>query len=66
MLGRVFGALQSLAMAGMPVGNVLTGVTVQGLGVNVTIVAMASIYLAVILSMFFRPALRQMDVRAKP
>jgi sugar phosphate permease len=65
MLGRVFGALQSLAMAGMPVGNALTGFAVQGLGVNITIIAMASIYLAVTLSMFLRPALRQMDVRAK-
>jgi heme/copper-type cytochrome/quinol oxidase subunit 4 len=61
MLGRVFGALQSLAMAGIPVGNALTGFAVDGMGVTVTIMAMAVVYLAVTLGMFLRPALRQMD-----
>jgi len=64
MLGRVFGALQSLAMAGIPVGNALTGFAVEGLGVTVTIMAMAVVYLAVTLGMFLRPALRQMDLPA--
>jgi hypothetical protein len=61
MLGRVFGALQSLAMAGIPVGNALTGFAVEGMGVTVTIMAMAVVYSAVTLGMFLRPALRQMD-----
>lgn len=65
MLGRVFGALQSVAMAGIPVGTALTGFVVEGLGVTVTIAGMGVIYVAVTLSMFVRPALRQMDVPAK-
>jgi hypothetical protein len=60
----VFGALQSLTMAGIPIGTALTGFAVQGLGVTVTIAAMAAIYLAITLSMFVRPALRQMDIPA--
>jgi MFS family permease len=64
MLGRVFGALQSLAMAGIPVDNALTWFAVEGLGVTVTIMAMAVVYLAVTLGMFLRPALRQMDLPA--
>jgi hypothetical protein len=34
-------------MAGIPVGNALTGFAVEGLGVTVTIMAMAVVYLAV-------------------
>lgn len=62
MLGRVFGALRSLAMAGIPFGTALAGLAVQGLGVIPTIVGMGVIYVAVTLSMFVRPALPQMDV----
>jgi hypothetical protein len=51
-------------MAGIPVGNALTGFAVEGLGVTVTIMAMAVVYLAVTVGMFLRPALRQMDLPA--
>jgi MFS family permease len=66
MLGRVFGALQSLSMAGIPFGTVLAGLAVEGLGVIPTIAGtgMGVIYVAVTLSMFVRPVLRQMDVPA--
>jgi MFS family permease len=64
MLGRVFGALQALSMAGIPFGTALAGLTVQGLGVIPTVVGMGVVYVAVTLSMFVRPALRQMDVPA--
>ena len=63
LLGRVFGAIQSVSMAGIPIGTIVTGVAVQGLGVLWTIVGMGLIYLAVTLSMFLRPVLRQMDVQ---
>lgn len=39
MLGRVFGALQALAMAGIPFGTALAGFVVQGLGLIPTITA---------------------------
>jgi hypothetical protein len=53
-------------MAGIPVGNALTGFAVKGLGVTVTIIAMAVVYLAVTLGTFLRPALRQMDLFQHP
>ena len=65
MLGRVFGALQALAMAGIPFGTALAGFAVAGLGLIPTIAAGGVIYVAVTLSMFFRPALRQLDAPAK-
>ena len=64
MLGRVFGALQALAMAGIPVGTALAGFAVAGLGLIPTITAGGVIYVAVTLSIFFRSALRQLDVPA--
>jgi hypothetical protein len=51
-------------MAGIPVGTAVTGLAVERLGVIVTITAMGVIYLAVTLSMFIRPVLREMDAPA--
>ncbi len=61
MLGRVFGTLNALAQAGIPLGAALAGVVVEGLGLVPTILGMGAIYLAVTLGMFLNPALRQMD-----
>jgi MFS family permease len=65
MLGRVFGALQALAMAGIPFGTALAGFAVAGLGLIPTITAGVVSYVAVMLSMFSRPALRQLDAPAR-
>ena len=64
MLGRVFGAITALAMAGIPLGAVLAGFVVEGVGLVPTIVGMGAIYLAVTVGMFFNPALRQMEASA--
>lgn len=61
MLGRVFGAITALAMAGIPLGAALAGFVVEGVGLVPTILGMGAIYLAVTVGMFFNPALRQMD-----
>jgi predicted MFS family arabinose efflux permease len=61
MLGRVFGTLNALAQAGIPVGAALAGFVVEGVGLVPTILGMGAIYLAVTVGMFFNPALRQMD-----
>ena len=61
MLGRTFGTLTALAYAGMPLGLILAGVVVEGVGLVPTIIGMGAIYVAVTVSMFFNPALRQMD-----
>jgi predicted MFS family arabinose efflux permease len=61
MLGRVFGTLNALAQAGIPLGAALAGFVVEGVGLVATILGMGAIYLAVTVGMFFNPALRQMD-----
>ena len=61
MLGRTFGTLTALAYAVMPLGLILPGVVVEGVGLVPTIIGMGAIYVAVTVSMFFNPALRQMD-----
>jgi predicted MFS family arabinose efflux permease len=61
MLGRTFGTLTALAYAGIPIGSILAGVFVEGMGLVPTILGMGAIYLAVTVGMFFNPALRQMD-----
>jgi MFS family permease len=61
MLGRVFGAIIAVSMAGMPVGAALVGVVVAKVGLILTIVGMGAIYLTVTIMMFFNPALRRMD-----
>jgi predicted MFS family arabinose efflux permease len=61
MLGRTFGVLVALALAGIPLGSALAGSVVEAAGIVPTIVGMGAIYLAMILGMFLNPALRQMD-----
>jgi predicted MFS family arabinose efflux permease len=61
MLGRIFGTLNALAQAGIPLGAALAGFVVEGVGLIPTIVGMGAVYLAVTFGMFFNPALRQMD-----
>ena len=61
MLGRTFGTITALAYVGIPIGSVLAGVVVEGVGLVPTILGMGAIYLAVTVGMFFNLALRQMD-----
>jgi MFS family permease len=61
MLGRVFGAVNALAMAGIALGAALAGFVIEGVGLVPTIVGMGAIYLMVTIAMFLNPALRQMD-----
>jgi predicted MFS family arabinose efflux permease len=61
LLGRVFGTASAVAQAGIPVGAVLAGIVVQQAGLIPTIVGMGATYVALMLLMFLRPALRGMD-----
>jgi MFS family permease len=65
MLGRAFGALTALAMAGIPLGAALVGLVVEGVGLVPTVLGMGAIYLAVTLGMFLNPALYRMDAGRK-
>lgn len=66
LLGRVFGALTAIAQAAIPIGALLAGVAVQAVGLIPTIVGMGVVYVAVVIGMFFNPALRGMDVPHEP
>jgi len=66
LLGRVFGALTTIAQAAIPIGAVVTGIAVQQAGLIPTIVGMGAIYVVVTIGMFFNPALRGMDIRDEP
>jgi MFS family permease len=66
LLGRVFGALTTIAQAAIPIGAVVTGIAVQQAGLIPTIAGMGIIYVVVTIGMFFNPALRGMDIRHEP
>ncbi len=61
MRGRILGVTGALAMAGIPFGALLGGFLVEGVGLRPTVIAMGICYLALTLSMFFNPALREME-----
>ena len=66
LLGRTFGALIALALAGIPLGAALAGSVVEAVGIVPTIIGMGAIYLAVTIGMFLNPALRRMDAARNP
>jgi len=53
MRARVFGAISTGVAAGMPLGSLLAGVGVEGLGLTVTLFLAAGLYAAAILSTSF-------------
>lgn len=59
--GRVLGAINALSFASIPLGMVLGGVIVEGIGLTPTLTGMGLVYLALTLAMFFNPALCEMD-----
>jgi hypothetical protein len=61
MRGRVFGLLRALVVCGTPFGMLLGGFLVEGVGLRPTVIAMGICYLALTLSMFLYPALREME-----
>jgi MFS family permease len=61
MRGRVFGLLRALVVCGMPFGMLLGGFLVEGVGLRPTLIGMGICYLALTLSMFVNPALREME-----
>jgi predicted MFS family arabinose efflux permease len=51
MLGCIFGTLNALVMAGIPLGAALAGFVVEGLGLVAPFLGMGAIYLAVTIGM---------------
>lgn len=58
---RVIGALGAVAMAGLPLGGLVGGVTVDALGLPNALIGLGLVYFAVTLVPFVFPVWRQMD-----
>ena len=61
MRGRVFGVMTSLSWLSIPVGRLLSGYLIEGVGLIPTLTGTAIAYVAVTTSMFLIPALNEMD-----
>jgi MFS family permease len=61
MRGRVLGTMTAGAYLAVPLGMLLAGYLVEWKGVRATLLAQASCYLVITLSLLFNPALREMD-----
>jgi len=61
---RVLGALAAVAMAGIPIGGLLGGLTVTRLGLDVALVVLGAVYFVTTLTPFVFPAWREMDTAA--
>lgn len=59
--GRVFSTYSAIAMAAAPAGMLLVGYAIEGIGLRVTIIAIAAFLQVVGIAMFFVPAFRDMD-----
>ncbi len=59
--GRVFGASYALIQAGGPIGLVVGGFLVEGVGLVPAVVGMGVVYLTVALSTILNPALGTLD-----
>jgi MFS family permease len=61
---RVIGALAAVAMAGIPIGGLLGGLTVTRLGLDAALVVLGAVYLVTTLVPFVFPVWREMDTTA--
>jgi len=58
---RVIGATGAVAMAGLPLGGLVGGVTVDVIGLDAALIVLGFIYFAVTMAPFLFPVWRQMD-----
>lgn len=61
--GRVFSTFSAISTVAIPIGMIVQGTLIEGIGLHETILAVALAYQAVGLSMLFVPVLREMDRR---
>ena len=61
MRGRVFGATQAGAWLAMPLGMLLGGVLIEGLGTTPVLIGLGVAYFVTTVSMAFIPAMKEMD-----
>ena len=65
MRGRVFGAIQAGAWTAMPIGVLIGGYLLEGIGLRWTLIATGICYVATTLTLTVNPALRDMDRRER-
>ena len=63
MRGRVFGVVGAVAWAALPLGILLGGFFIEWVGLRAAIILIGIAYLATTLTLWFIPALRDMDTR---
>ena len=61
---RVFGSLTAMAFIAIPLGQLIGGFLIEWIGVRMFLASVSCIYMAVVVSFFFAPVLREMDRRA--
>ena len=61
MRGRVFGAIQAGAWLAMPLGMLLGGVLIEGLGTTPVLIGLGVTYFLTTISMAFIPAMKEMN-----
>jgi MFS family permease len=59
--GRVFGAMTAIASGTVPLGIVIVGFTIEGIGLRSTLITLAVAYLAMAATAFVNPAFRQIE-----
>lgn len=64
MRGRVFGTITAGAWLAMPLGVLLGGIAVEGVGLVSTLLVVGSCYLLTTVSLAFFPVLKSMDIPA--
>ena len=65
MRGRVFGLVTAVAWIALPLGLLLGGLVLQAIGVRATLLVTGGLYLATTLTLFFNPAIKEMDEPAE-
>jgi MFS family permease len=60
---RVFGTTTAIAFIAIPLGQLIGGFAIQGIGVQWYTAAVAVIYIGVVVTMWFNPVLHEMDHR---
>jgi len=60
--GRVLGVMTAAAWVAMPLGALIAGPLLAGIGLRATLLAVGGCYVATTLSMLVTPAIREMDV----
>jgi MFS family permease len=61
MRGRVFGAITAGAWLAMPLGMLLGGVLIEGLGTSPVLIGLGIVYFVTTVSMAFIPAMKEMN-----